>query len=43
MLKSKSPGVLLNKNIDFNKNQTKSIMENPTHGFREKNLVLQLI
>ena len=27
----------------FNKNQTESKMENPTHSFREINLVLQLI
>ena len=34
---------MLNKNIDFNKNETKSEMENPRRSFRETNLVLQLI
>ena len=34
---------LLNKNINFNKNETESKIENPTHSFRETNLVLQLI
>ena len=43
VLKSKSPCILLNKNINFNKNKTESKMENPTHSFRETNLVLQLI
>ena len=41
--KSNSPYILLNKNINFNKNDTESKMENPTHNFREKNLVLHLI
>ena len=41
VLKSKSSCFLLNKNINFNKNETKSKMENPTHSFRELNLVLQ--
>ena len=41
VLKSKSPCILLNKNI--NKNETKSKMENPAHSFIEANLVLQLI
>ena len=41
-LKSKSPCILLNKNINFNKNKTESKMENPTRSFRETNLVLQL-
>ena len=31
--------ILLNKNLNFNKNETKSKMENPTHSFRETNLV----
>ena len=31
------------KNINFAKNETESKMENPTNGFREANLVLQLI
>ena len=43
VLKSKSPCILLNKNINFNKNETKSKMENPTHSFREINLLIQLI
>ena len=30
-------GFLLNKNIKFNKNETKSKMENSTHSFREMN------
>ena len=43
ILKSNSPRVLLNKNINFNKGETESKMENPTYSFRETNLVLQLI
>ena len=43
ILKSKSPYILLKKNINFDKNETKSKMANPTHTFREKNLVLHLI
>ena len=35
--------IILNKNINFNKNETESKMENPRHSFRETNLVLQLI
>ena len=42
-LKSKSPCILMNKNIKFNKNKTESKMENPTHRFGEMNLVLQFI
>ena len=42
-LKSSGPCFLLNKNINFNKNETESKMENPTHSFREMNLVLQLL
>ena len=38
-----SPCILLNKNVNFNKNETESKMENPTHSFRETNLALQLI
>ena len=34
---------MLNKNLNFNKNETKSKMENPTNIFRETSLVLQLI
>ena len=43
VLKSMSPCTLLNNNVNFNKNETESKMENSTHSFREKNLVLQLI
>ena len=43
VLKSKSPCIFLSKNINFNENETESKMENPTHSFRETNLVLQLI
>ena len=38
-----SPCFLLNKNINFNKNETASKLENPTNFFTETNLVLQLI
>ena len=31
--------LLLNKNINFNKNETESKMENPTHTFKEMNLL----
>ena len=31
------------QNIKFNKNEMESKMENPTHSFRETDLVLQLI
>ena len=34
-LKSKSPYFFLNKNINFNKNETESQMENPTHKFKK--------
>ena len=40
VLKLKSPCIFLNKNINFNKNET---VENPAHSFRETNHVLQLI
>ena len=43
VLKSKSLHFLLNKNINFNKNETESKMENPTQSFRETNLELQLM
>ena len=43
ILKSKCPCILLNKNTNFNKNEAKSKMKNPTHSFRETNLLLQLI
>ena len=39
----KSPCILLNKNINFNKNETESNIENPTDIFRETNLKLQVI
>ena len=42
VLKSKSLCFLLNKNINFNKHETESKMENPPHTFTETNLVLQL-
>ena len=31
------------QNINFNKNETKTKMENPTHSFRETNDVFQFI
>ena len=43
VLNSKSPCILLIKNINFNKNETEAKMENPTQKCRETNLVLQLI
>ena len=36
---SNSPCILLNKNINFNKNETESNMGNSTHSFRETDLV----
>ena len=33
----------VDKKINFNKKETESKMENPTHSFRETRLVLQLI
>ena len=39
-LKSKSARFLLSKKINFNKNETDSKMENPTHAFIEMNLML---
>ena len=39
-LKSKNPCILLNKNINFNKNETKSKIENSIHSFKETNLQL---
>ena len=42
VLKSKIPCILLDKNINFNKKDTESKMENPTHSFRETNIALQL-
>ena len=43
VLNSKSSCILLNKNVSFNKTGTESKMENTTHSFREKKLVLQPI
>ena len=43
VLKSKNSWVLLSKNINANKNEKESKMENSTFSFREMNLVLQLI
>ena len=43
VLKSKSRYILFNKNINFNKNETELKIENTTNGFRDTNLVLQLI
>ena len=42
VLKSNNLCFLLNKNINLNKNETESKVENPTLTFREMNLVLQL-
>ena len=38
---SKSLCILLNKNKEFNRNEMESEKENPTHSFRETNLLLQ--
>ena len=43
VLKPMSSCFLLNKNINFNKKEIQSKMENPTHSFREMNLVLHLM
>ena len=43
VLKLKSPCIFLNKSINFDKNGKESKIENPTQGFRDINLVLQLI
>ena len=39
VLKSKSPCILLNKNINFNKRGTELKMENPTYSFRVEKTV----
>ena len=36
ILNSKSPCTLLNKNINFNKNEAELKMENLTHNFRDE-------
>ena len=43
VLKSKRPCILLKKNVNINKNKTELKIENPTHSFRETNVVLHLI
>ena len=43
VLKSKSRCSLFNKNINFNKTEKESKMENSTHNFRETNPVLKLV
>ena len=43
ILKSKSLSILLNKTINFNKNEGELKMGNPKYSFWEMNLVLQLI
>ena len=43
VLNSKSPCILLSKNINFNKNETESKMENTTPSFRETNPEFQFI
>ena len=43
VLQLKSPCFLLNKKLNFNKNETESKIENPTHSFGETRLLLQLI
>ena len=35
--------LIMNKKVNFNKNETESKMENLTHLFRKTNLVLQLM
>ena len=42
ILKSKRPCILL-KNVNCNKSETESKMENPTHSFRQTSPVLELI
>ena len=43
VFKSKSPCFLLNKNINFNKNEIEPKTEKSTHGLIQTDLVLQLI
>ena len=42
-LKPKSPCILLNKNTNFNKNETESKTENLLHSFKKTNLALYLL
>ena len=41
VLKSKSGYFQLDKNINFNKNEAELKIENPTHKFRDPNIVIQ--
>ena len=43
VLMSKSAPILLNENVNFNKNEKQSKIVNSTHCFREKNLLLELL
>ena len=43
VLKSRRPCFLLNKNVNFSKNELQSKMGNATRKFRELNLALQLV
>ena len=43
MFKVKRVHAFLNKNINLNKNETESKMENPTHSFRETNFVFHFM
>ena len=43
VLMSKSSPILLNENVNFNKNEKQSKIVNSTHCFREKNLLLELL
>ena len=43
VLKPKILCILFSKNLNFNKNETESIIESHKHSFKETNLALQLI
>ena len=43
ILKSRKACFLLNKNMNFNKNDADAKIENSTHSFKEMNLVLQFV
>ena len=43
ILKSQNPFCLLKKNINFNKHEMKSKIENPTHTLKEMSLVPQFV